>query len=249
MAFMCTTTVAIDAERVVPRQNRAKWLEAHGPTKGKIKFEVCAPAQVWTEAGCHIAVDGSVLRVSRFAIDALCIPARDIVRDHFPLTTIPTEAATAALGKAATRLKSPTVERGPLRPDQVRRLATQWVRDHCDVDVNNLVIAGHDPVLLVLHNVVDRFTKDLGVRPLVRGAHDLETRYNASRMSREVRQALRDASRDFQDKPSFVRVRVREVARMRNAPFGRMFATVVPVSFTAPGVDPLIVIWDAEKPI
>lgn len=248
--LICNATVWIDSERVVPRQHRADWLERHGVPGDKLPFEVSAPARTWVDAGCHLSADGQLQKVSREAVDALCIPARDLVRDHFPQNTIPARAAEQALRKAAGRRRrvASEAERRSMVVEYALTAASRWVAEHGTSQMRHQVLDGVDARKVVVDWVWLEFVRYLGIDPIAFNPERLSTRYNPSSLSKEVRACLIETVKDFSH-PSCVKISVLEVSRLSNVPDGRPFATVVPIKFEIPGYAPTTAVWDGEKPI
>lgn len=247
--MLCNGTVWIPSERVVPRVQRAEWLEKHGSPAGRLAFEVTAPARVWAAAGCHLTVDGKVKRVSKEAIDALCIPARDLVRERFPNNKIARTEAEQALKTAASRRRRILEDKERKRQIEKQALldARTWVADHGSAEMRKAVLEGADARKMIVEHIWRCFVQFLGIDPLIVNPKEIETRYNPSAFSIEIRASLIETVKEFEF-PPFVRIHVLEVSRL-DVPGRRHFVTVVPIKFEIPGCTPTIVVWDGEKRI
>ena len=166
--LVCNETVWIDSERVVPRERRADWLEKHGLPGDKLPFNVSAPARAWVAAGCYLTSDGKVKRVSKEAIDALCVPARNLVRDHYPVRTIPRFAAERALRIAAARRKRTDDEKRQRDAlmEQSAQAASRWVEEHGTAQMKRTMRDGADARKIVVRAVWLSFVRYLGIEPM-----------------------------------------------------------------------------------
>lgn len=244
----CDVSVWIDSERVVPRQNRAEWLERNGIPEKTLEFLARAPASMWEAAGCHLTVTGEVKRLSREVQDALCEPARKLVRVAYKEKRIPDVEVAGALGKAtkARKLAMEQQARHQKDVENARARVEDWAEGNSVF--RNMLEHGADIRSNVLKRVVEDTIAYLDLGP-VKQTNDhrmFTTRSAPSDRAKEIWEAISEAigSVPMETLPPFVRRSIMEVSRMS---LGNHFMTVVPVKFEIPGVDPIICAWSAEN--
>lgn len=247
MTIECETSIQIQSERVVPRQGRAAWLERHGIPGEFLEFCAKAPAALWEGAGCHLSVTGKVIKLSPEAIDALCVPARRIVRELYPVNQIPDSDTCAALTAAAETRQRTISKQAEQRTEgeQAKERAAKWAMQHGSITTKTASRGGYDVRSLVLEEIRGAFERFLEVPCLItrKDEKDMTPRSTARWLALENQEVIGQAIEEF-GFPNFVNVTMRGLYRTR---FEDSFITVVVVKFEIAGVAPIICAWNAEE--
>lgn len=249
--------VEFSSEKVVPREDRAAWLEKWGIPSQRIRFMTQAPVKDWANAGCEISASGHVSELSEVAMEQICWEARTVLKQGYePQRTpfcagvsvpIPQDRVVIALHRAADiltdRKKSATKHRQ--LSDEAAGKAAEFATACGNEGLAMIVAEGYDVRMAVLSYLVMAFTDHCGIGPVKTStkADDFEERNSPTPRALSMRAELQAAVVTF-EWPDFVNVHVGRVSRTRLQ--DGSFLTVIPIVFSIYGIQPMRVGWNAD---
>jgi hypothetical protein len=246
---LATVAIFYKSEKVIPKQNRAAWLEKWGIPPRIIEFEANASLTSWEAAGCNINAKGEVT-ISDAAKKALCVEATALIEGvgHEQSLVIPNDRVDSALKKAEilVEAQSRIMDEIKRRTKRAEKQARNYAMTSGDPELEALAKEAYDVRTAVLRKFVAKFEELVGTDYTIKTtkSSDCEERNSPSITAIDARYSMIDLVEQF-ERPGFLNIEVKRVSRTKLA--NGKFQTVVPVMFEIDGIQPTFIAWNAER--